>query len=131
MATFSERLKELRKAKNVTLDDMSRDLNVTKSTLSRYENNKIEPKMFVLKKISDYFNVSLDFMAGKTDEPRPADIIKKALSDDPELANFWDKLSKREDLQLLFKQTKDMSPEGVKQIIRVIKAIENEEESRH
>lgn len=34
-------------------------------------------------------------------------------------------------LQLLFKQTKDMSPEGVKQIIRVIKAIENEEESRH
>ncbi|MDI3548175.1 MAG: hypothetical protein PWR10_1827 [Halanaerobiales bacterium] len=59
------------------------------------------------------------------------DKIKAALSDDPELADFWDKLSEREDLQLLFKQTKDMDPAGVRQIIRIIKAIEEEEEERY
>jgi len=35
-------------------------------------------------------------------------------------------MKNREDLQLLFKQVKFMTPEGVKKIIRVIKALEEE-----
>jgi hypothetical protein len=37
-------------------------------------------------------------------------------------------LKEREDLKLLFKQTKDLSPNDIKKIIRIIKAIEDEED---
>ncbi|MBE3593404.1 MAG: XRE family transcriptional regulator, partial [Thermoanaerobacter sp.] len=50
------------------------------------------------------------------------------VSDDPELFEFWNTLKKREDLKLLFKQTKKLSPKDIKQIIRIIKAIEDEED---
>lgn len=57
-----------------------------------------------------------------------ADKIAESLNGNPELAQFWDSLKDREDLKLLFKQTRDMSPNDIKKIIRIIKAIEDEED---
>ncbi|MTI61861.1 MAG: helix-turn-helix domain-containing protein [Firmicutes bacterium] len=131
MATFPERLKELRNNKNITLNDIAKAIGTTKATLSRYENGIRIPNAEVLNDLAEYFNVSLDYIAGKTDEPRPADKIKKALSDDPELLAFWDELSKREDLQLMFKQTRDLDPAAIKQIIEIIRTFEKEEEQRY
>ncbi len=56
-----------------------------------------------------------------------AKTIEAAVSDDPELLEFWQELVKRDDLQLLFKQVKPMSPRGIKKVIKIIKAIEDEE----
>ncbi|OAA84447.1 hypothetical protein [Clostridium coskatii] len=58
----------------------------------------------------------------------PVEKISKSLDDDPELSDFWNVLKEREDLKLLFKQTKDMAPNDIKKIIRIIKAIEDEED---
>ena len=127
MATFSKRLKKLRKKKSVTLDELARAIDTTKTTLSRYENEKREPKMDMVKRIADYFNVTTDYLIGSTDEKKSADKIKAAIANDPELVSFWDEIADREDLKLLFKQTKDLEPKTVKQIIRIIKAIEDEE----
>lgn len=60
-------------------------------------------------------------------ENSPEDKIKNAVSDDPELLSFWQDLSQREDLKTLFKQSKDMSPEAIKRIIKYIKMVEDEE----
>lgn len=125
---IGNRLKELRNDKGLLQKDLAEKLGLTQQTISLYESNKREPDYETLQKIANFFDVSTDFILCLTKERSPADKIKKALSDDPELANFWDKLSEREDLQLLFKQTKDMSPKGVKQVIRIIKAIEEEEQ---
>lgn len=130
MASFSERMKKLRKKQSITLEQLANEIDVTKSTLSRYENNQREPKMYIVKKLASYFTVSVDYLLGNSDEPRPADKVKEALSDDPELQDFWDELSKREDLQLMLKQTKDLPPKTVRQIIRIIQAIEQEEEEQ-
>lgn len=77
MATFSERLKHLRKEKNITLEELAENINTTKSTLSRYENGKREPKMYFVERLSDYFDVSTDYLLGKTDERNPANKIKE------------------------------------------------------
>jgi hypothetical protein len=55
--------------------------------------------------------------------------ISDAVKDDPELHEFWDMLKEREDLQILFKQTKKLDSKGIQQIIRIIKAIEDEEDN--
>ncbi|HEY9059303.1 MULTISPECIES: helix-turn-helix transcriptional regulator [Oscillospiraceae] len=53
--------------------------------------------------------------------------IMDALQTDPELIGFWESMVGREDLKLMFKQVKDLSPESIRRLIRVIKAIEDEE----
>lgn len=65
---------------------MAKDLNTTKVTLSRYENGTREPKIETLNQLSDYFNVSIDYLFGKTDAkiPKTKDAIidvKKAIEE--------------------------------------------------
>ncbi|MDI3548173.1 MAG: hypothetical protein PWR10_1825 [Halanaerobiales bacterium] len=131
MAEFKDRLKKLRKEKGLYQKELAKIIGVSDGAIAMYETGKRTPDKEILDKLANYFDVSVDYLLGRTDERSPADKIKAALSDDPELADFWEKLSQREDLQLLFKQTKDMSPEGVRQIIRIIKAIEDEEQERY
>ncbi|SHH09095.1 helix-turn-helix domain-containing protein [Desulfosporosinus lacus] len=57
----------------------------------------------------------------------PTEKIKAAITSDPELAEFWEEISQREDLQLMFKQARDLTPQSIKKVIRIIKAIEDEE----
>ncbi len=59
---FSENLKTLRKYKKITLEELSEAVNVSKSAISDYENDKFSPSIFICRKIADYFNVSLDFL---------------------------------------------------------------------
>jgi transcriptional regulator with XRE-family HTH domain len=64
MGAFSNRLKELRGA--MTLDELSDNIGINQSTLSRYETSGRHPKADNLERIADFFNVSTDYMLGKT-----------------------------------------------------------------
>ncbi|MTI62173.1 MAG: helix-turn-helix transcriptional regulator [Firmicutes bacterium] len=131
MSTFAERFKELRKKNNLTQKELADIFHKDSTTISKYENGKAYPGGKELEEYASFFNVSVDYLLARTDEPRPADKIKKALSDDPELLAFWDELSKREDLQLMFKQTRDLDPATIKQIIEIIRTFEKEEQERY
>ncbi len=126
-----KRIRELRNEKGLTLKELGNFLNLGESTMSMYENGKRNPDYNTLIKLADFFGVTIDFLLGRTDARTAPDKISHALEDDPELSAFWDELSKRKDLQLLFKQTRDLSPKDIKQIIRIIKAIEDEESKEH
>lgn len=66
------RLRELRKSKNMTLKDIAIILNVSESAISQYENNKREMDNASLAIIADYFNVTIDYLLGRTDSPNLA-----------------------------------------------------------
>lgn len=78
MVTFGERLKSERLLKEITLDKLAEELNTTKATLSRYENNIREPKLDLLNTIADYFNCSVDYLLGRTDN-REGIIVKEVI----------------------------------------------------
>ena len=63
------RLKEIRKSKGISQLKLSIDLNTTQNTISRYENGKREPGINELIQIADYFNVSIDYLLERTDNP--------------------------------------------------------------
>lgn len=63
------RLKELRKKKGISQQRLATDLNTTQNTISRYETGEREPGIDDLTKIADYFNVSVDYLLGRTDNP--------------------------------------------------------------
>ena len=64
------RLKELRKKKGISQLRLSIDLNTTQNTISRYETGEREPGIDELIKIADYFNVSVDYLIGRTENPK-------------------------------------------------------------
>lgn len=125
---LKDRLKELRKEKEITQEKLANYLNVSRSTIAGYETGKRKPEYETLQKLANYFNVSVDYLLGNSKERSSAEKIKKAISDDGELQEVWEQISQRENLQLLFKQTKDLDDSTIKQIIRIIKAIEDEEQ---
>lgn len=48
---------------------MAMDLNMSQNTISRYETGEREPSFAELIKIADYFNVSIDYILDRTDNP--------------------------------------------------------------
>ena len=63
---LTERLKELRHEKNVLQKDVANYLNITTSAYGFYEKGKRIPDSETLTKLANYFNVSLDYLVGKT-----------------------------------------------------------------
>lgn len=59
------KLKELRKEKNKTQDEMSKILNIARSTYNGYEQNISEPNIDTLCKLADYYNITLDYLVGR------------------------------------------------------------------
>ena len=63
------RLKELRKKKHISQVKLAMDLNISQNSISRYETGTHEADYKTLIAIADYFNVSVDFLLGRTDNP--------------------------------------------------------------
>lgn len=62
---FGQILKQLRITKGLTQNELAKILDVSKSNISKYEAGSVEPNMSVLIRISEYFEVSVDYLLGK------------------------------------------------------------------
>lgn len=64
------RLKELRKKRKITQQRLAIELNMSQNSISRYENEVREADYQTLIKFADYFNVSVDYLLERTDNPK-------------------------------------------------------------
>ena len=64
MSIFAQRLRELRQEKGLSMKQLAKELNTTDAAVSNWENEINEPKIFYLKAIAQYFNVSADYLLG-------------------------------------------------------------------
>lgn len=64
------RLKELRQEKKISQLKLALDLGLNQNSISRYENNEREADYKTLIAIADYFNVSIDYLLERTDNPK-------------------------------------------------------------
>ncbi len=69
MQQFHMRLRQLRQNKRLTLDALAKQLGTTKTTLSRYENNKRLPDADFIVNAAQFFNVSTDYILNLTNHP--------------------------------------------------------------
>ncbi len=63
------RIKKLRKSKGITQLKMALDLNMNQNSISRYENGARQADYETLINIADYFNVSIDYILMRVDNP--------------------------------------------------------------
>jgi len=64
------RLKHLRKQKGISQIKLAMDLSMNQNSISRYENEIREADYATLIKFADYFNVSVDYLLERTDNPK-------------------------------------------------------------
>jgi XRE family transcriptional regulator len=69
MFDFGEHLKSLRKSKNITQKQLALAIGVTERGIQQYELGERKPSYDVLISLADFFNVSLDFLVGRSDNP--------------------------------------------------------------
>ena len=79
---FGSILKQLRKARKLTQDEIADMLYITKRTYASWERNEREPGFDTLCKLADYFNVSTDYLLGRV--PMDVEIKKETPPELPE-----------------------------------------------
>lgn len=71
MSIFTNIIDNLMAEKNITFAQLAREINIGKNSMAYWQNRDMLPKGDTLKKLADYFNVSTDYLLGKTDERNP------------------------------------------------------------
>lgn len=95
---FGKKLKALRTSKKVSQKEFGKIFGLAESTIGMYERDERRPDFDLLNKFADYFEVSTDYLLGRTDNPSVESQAKndeeafQAFVNDPELNMFYKEL---------------------------------------
>ena len=68
---MANRLRELREDRDLVQRELASLLNVHQTTYSDYERGKLNIPIAALKELADFYDVSVDYLLYRTDEPKP------------------------------------------------------------
>lgn len=90
MKEVAERLRLLRESVKLSQVKMAEIVGVKQSSLNRYELNQASPTFETLTRYADYFDVSMDYIFGRTDNPQGKlfEYKPKIEQNDPEMKRF-------------------------------------------
>lgn len=101
---MQNRIKELRRNRHLTQEQLGNTVSVTQQNISRYENDIYEIPIDVLVKISNYFNVTIEYLLGLTDTKRDFEgqvIVKRMLDEYYDFIEIY-KTLEEEDRELVW-----------------------------
>lgn len=67
--SFSDRLVLLRKSRNLTQKQLAAEIQLSELAIQHYESRRRKPAFDMLIALADYFDVSLDYLVGRSDDP--------------------------------------------------------------
>lgn len=108
------RLRQLRLQKKLTCENLAEILGTGKSTVSKWENNLLEPDNEMIKIISDFFDVSTDYLLGKTEDPRPFPV-----NDTRSIEERWND-PKNEFLYAMYGEVQDLTDEQKEELLNFV-----------
>ena len=117
---FYERFMLLCLEKNISQTSAIQEIGLSNCNLKNWKNGRV-PMHEVLRKIAEYFDVSIDYLLGESK------IKKPLVNNDEELTEYLYYLKTRPELRMLFKVSSKASKEDVEQAVRIIEAIRNDE----
>lgn len=111
---LGDRIRSLREKHNLTQEQIAKKIGISRGTYAHYEINKRRPDYETLIKIAEIFDVSTDYLVGRSDNPGYKIIDDNKIESDP-------------DLQIAFNAASDFSEEARKQTIDFINYIREKE----
>lgn len=118
------RLKEIRKKRNLTLKQVGKMVGVSEPTISNYETGKREPDFDILCRLADVLEVSTDYLLEMTDDPTPKDLKQE----DEKVWIIRERLRRDPSYRLLFDAADNATPEHLRAAAAMLKALEPPEE---
>lgn len=112
---------QLCKERGVSTYQAAKDAHIGQSTISEWRLGTSVPRDKTLRKLADYFGVTLEYMKGESQERYP---------DGPtasELNEVLEVLRTRSDMRMLFSLAKDATPEDVRRAAAIIEALRGAE----
>ena len=91
-------LKTIRVSKKITQKTVAQYLGIAVTTYSGYETGYHSPTPEILKKLADFFGVTVDELLGRSSEPQ---LFDNARVDRPEILDIWDKLTREQQENIL------------------------------
>ena len=82
---YGQKIKDLRIENNLRQEDLANMLNVSQSTIGKYENEQLEPNITTLKKLADIFLCSIDYLVGRESEDAVIVIDSASMQNEREL----------------------------------------------
>ena len=96
MATYGNAITELRKSRRLTQADMAAKLKVSVGTVSNYETERHIPDLDTLCWFADFFNVTLDYILGRTQSTFSMDTLNRELAEGLTAGDFLKVLDEME-----------------------------------
>lgn len=118
--SLGKKIKKLREEKGIRQEDIGKLFNVSKSAVSQWENDIRTPDMGIIIKLADFFDVSTDYLLGRTNDPSLSDT--QHVNDD-EALEYLDELHKRPEMKTLFEVGRKATKEDIETAITVIEAL--------
>lgn len=98
---LSKRLSYLRKQNNKTQKEVASYIGVTRPAYTAYETGKRQPDNKILVKLATYFDVTTDYLLGKSDDPnKTEDEEFETFIKDPDLRRWFKELPKSDEEDL-------------------------------
>lgn len=123
---FGTIIKKLRENAGISQEELGKIIGVSDKTISSWEINRTEPKMEIVQKISEYFNVSTDYLIKGDNYIFSYGNHQENLdyfADNPELLENYRHITENDNLKLLFDSTKDLSPQELEPVLILIDGI--------
>ena len=112
-------IKRLRKEHNLSQIELAEKLHVHQTAISQWETGKTNPDYETLLKFTDIFDVSVDYLLGRTDDPSPQN--KKGTTFDSEALELMEEMHKRPELKVLFDTSKNATKEDIEFVDEMLK----------
>lgn len=117
MCDLYEKIAALCEAKGVNMSRMCRESGASRGTLTDLKMGRVKSlSADTLKKISEYFNVSVDHLLGNEQKPDA----------DAELTEYLEYLKNRPEMRMLFSTLKGATKEDVEKAVRIIEALRSD-----
>lgn len=99
---FGERLRDLRRENRYTQKDLSKLLGLSPNSICEWEKHRSEPSLEHLLEMARLFNVSTDYLLGRTDELGSVVMPSAALAEDErKLLNYYERMSHPQKIRLI------------------------------
>lgn len=121
MLNFGNRLKQLRNSKQLTQQDLATLMGLSRATIAGYESTGKQPDQEKTLWLADYFNVSTDYLLGRTDDPTPVRNLDQDLYDEHDYAKELEALLDDEPLRTEFQDYDEWSEEEKRNLLNFIK----------
>lgn len=114
-------LKQLRLSRDLNQTEMAKELELSRERYNQYENERRAPDYETLKKIAEYFQVSTDYLLGRTDDPTPVRNLDQDLYDEQGPTKELEALMDDEPLRTEFMDYDEWSEEEKRNLLNFIK----------